>query len=424
MGLLLYTLKSLSLVILKPFFLSVLIILAIIFYWKNRKVSEMQKKISGERINSPLELTLSQFALGIIAGIILGIISSFLGIAFKENSGIEVLFIISILFMLIKPRLACYSYGGAILGFMSLIYTHIFAKGMRTGVFDIDIVALMTLIGILHIVEGILVMVDGSKGSIPVFSKRKGMIYGGYALNRYWFLPINIMIFIQSNTIASAITRNIKTPNWWPIIRGPETLNLIAMCTLVIMTFYGVFNYSGVTFTKSKKEKRKEAGIIIFLYGIIISIIAQFARFGVVSEIIVIILVPVLHEYMISFQAKLEKKRKPIFYSFPGRVCVIEVVPNSVGYKAGIRAGDLIKNINGLMVKSEKEIYRMKDSVISEVNLTIIKNHQEIDVTIEKSENRGLGILVVPVSVLNKNNFNQILKEKQEILRKEEMKKR
>lgn len=417
MGLLIYTLKALSLVILDPFFLGIFVILAIVFYWKNRRISIMQKKISGESINSPLELTLSQFALGIIAGIILGIISSALGIIFKENSGIQALFIISIIFMLLKPRIACYSYGGAILGGASLFYTHVLHRGTVNTIFNINIIALMTFIGVLHIVEGILVIIDGRKGAIPVFSRRKGVVYGGYAMSRYWFLPISIMICIQSNTISSATVLNVRVPNWWPIIRGADTLSLIATCTIAVMTFYGVFNYSGITFTKNKKAKTKEAGIIIIIYGIIITIISEIAKFGLWGQVLIIILVPTLHEVMLYVQRTRERRRKPIFYSFPGRVCVIEVVPNSIADNAGIKAGDLIKSINKKIVKSEKEIYRMKDSIINEVNLTIIKKYKEINITIEKSENKGLGILVVPVSTFNKDNFNQVLKEKQEILR-------
>ncbi|MGL4848588.1 MAG: hypothetical protein ACRC28_06620 [Clostridium sp.] len=85
MGLFIYTLKSLAKVIVKPFFLSVLIILAILFYTKNKKISKMQKMISGESVNSPLELTLSQIVLGIFAGVLIGLISNAIGIGFKQN---------------------------------------------------------------------------------------------------------------------------------------------------------------------------------------------------------------------------------------------------------------------------------------------------------------------------------------------------
>ncbi|MGL4874683.1 MAG: PDZ domain-containing protein [Clostridium sp.] len=374
--------------------------------------------ISGESVNSPLELTLSQLALGILAGGLLGILSNGLGIAFKQNSGVQIIFIISIVLMFIKPRFGCFSYSGSILGIFSLIYVHFIDKGNIHGVLRIDIVALMTLIGVLHIVEGILVMLDGSTGSVPVFSKVGGVVYGGYALNRYWFLPIGLLIFVKSNIVYSSAIHNVEIPNWWLILASPEVKLLMGTSVAVMMTFYGVLNYSGITFTKSKKEKRRESGIIILIYGVIICFVAQIARFGICGQIATISLVPILHEVMLNVQRWRERKGERNFYSLPGRVCIIEVVPSSVGYKAGIRAGDVIKSINGVRVTSENEVYVMKDSVDKEVRMTILKKYKEIEIVVEKDLNKGLGLLVVPVSELNKKNFSDILKVKKEIMNK------
>ncbi|MGL5766989.1 MAG: signal protein PDZ, partial [Sarcina sp.] len=255
MGLFIYTLKSLATVIVKPFFLSVLIILAILFYIKNKKISKMQKMISGESVNSPLELTLSQIVLGIFAGVLIGIISNVVGIGFKQNSGVQIIFVISIILMFIKPRFGCFSYSASLLCIFSIIYVHFIDKGNLNGPFRINVVALMTFIGILHIVEGILVFLDGSKGAIPIFSKCGGVVYGGYALNRYWFLPICLLIFINENIVSSTAIHNVSTPSWWPILISPEIKLLMATSIGVMMTFYGVLNYSGITFTKSKTEK-------------------------------------------------------------------------------------------------------------------------------------------------------------------------
>ena len=58
----------------------------------------------------------------------------------------------------------------------------------------------MTLVGVLHIIEGSLVMIDGSRGAIPVFTNRDNKIIGGFALKRYWALPIAILILLSATT--------------------------------------------------------------------------------------------------------------------------------------------------------------------------------------------------------------------------------
>lgn len=156
-------------------------------------------------------------------------------------------------------------------------------------------------------------------------------------------MPISILVFVKQNTFCSISQKYINTPSWWPILRSPYTISLLSSSAILMMTFYGVFNYSGLTFTKNRREKRLEAGIIIIIYGIIITILGQIANLGLIFKILVLILLPILHEIQIKVQRYRENKRKPIFYSLPGRICVIEVIPNSLSYKAGIRAGDIIK---------------------------------------------------------------------------------
>ena len=120
MNLLINIIKSISGAIIEPPMIFILIILAMVLYSKNRKISVMQKLILGDSVNSSIELTLSQIVLGIFAGGLGSIILNFLGVVFYSNSGIVYLFLISIILMFINPRLICFSYSGALLGLISI----------------------------------------------------------------------------------------------------------------------------------------------------------------------------------------------------------------------------------------------------------------------------------------------------------------
>ena len=89
MDLIIHSLKSIAVAIIEPMHLVMLVVFGIIFYFKNVRIVSIQKMTLGEGINSPLELTLSQIVLGILAGAIGSIILSVLGVTFSENSGIE-----------------------------------------------------------------------------------------------------------------------------------------------------------------------------------------------------------------------------------------------------------------------------------------------------------------------------------------------
>ena len=54
-------------------------------------------------------------------------------------------------------------------------------------------------------------MIDGDRGAVPVFTNRDGKILGGYALKRYWVLPIAIMIaFTMNDSSLDYITNLCK----------------------------------------------------------------------------------------------------------------------------------------------------------------------------------------------------------------------
>ena len=88
MDLIIHSLTSVAETIIEPMHLVMLLVFGIIFYFKNVRIVSIQKMTLGEGLNTPLELTLSQIVLGILAGAIGSVILSVLGVTFNENSGI------------------------------------------------------------------------------------------------------------------------------------------------------------------------------------------------------------------------------------------------------------------------------------------------------------------------------------------------
>ena len=360
MSLLIYTLRNVAGAIIAPPLVFLLITLIIMLYLKNKKIVAMQKIILGGSVNSSIELTLSQLVLGIVAGSIGSLILTSLGVVFSANSGIAYLFIISILLMFIKPRLICFSYSGAILGAISILIKFVseFIPELSNNIiFNIDILYLMIFVGVFHIIEGILVMIDGDRGAVPVFTNRDGKILGGYALKRYWVLPVAIMIAVTMNDSSlNYITESIQNPDWWPLIKSSSGLSLIASSVISIFPFYTILGYSSITFTRSKREKAISSGCHILIYGIILTIVAQITRFGIWGEILVLIFTPFAHEFMLNLQIKSEEKRKPKFVSDEEGLMILEISTDSQVKKFGVDVGSKLLSINNKNINSEAEV--------------------------------------------------------------------
>ncbi len=486
----------------KPMHILMLVVLGIMFYLKNKRITIMQKMTIGESINSPLELTLSQISLGIIGGVIvslmmssLGIIfnensgieimfmisilllfikiiggvivslmMSSLGIIFNENSGIEIMFMISILLLFIKKRFICFSYSGAVLGMISILSGILSNITNTESYINVNILSLMTFVGIMHVVEGVLVIFDGGRGAIPVFSNRNDKIVGGFAYNRYWALPVAIFIAF-SGSISSVTTSVVDTPNWWPIINRAETLLILStaiigaiplygvigynsvsftkdkikkpiysgvgiliygvLLTLIASTaiigaipLYGVIGYNSVSFTKDKIKKPIYSGVGILIYGVLLTLIAQVSQFGVVGQIVVIAFAPLGHEIMIRIQNKIEEAGKYIYVTDNDGVSVLEVSPTSPAYEAGIRRGDKIIEVNNVKTVSEVEIFKIVRDSIEEISFKIRRISGEmLDLTIIP-KNKRLGLLLVPKMVkvddalsVDNDDFKKVLEQ-------------
>ncbi|EHJ02295.1 C-terminal PDZ domain-containing protein [Clostridium sp. DL-VIII] len=423
MSLFIYTLRNVAGAIVTPPLAFLLIILMVILYLKNKKIIAMQKLILGGSVNSSVELTLSQLVFGILGGSIGSLIFSSLGIVFTENSGIMFLFFISILLAFAKPRLICFSYSAAILGAISILIklvNEFSSQYLGNLILDIDILGLITFIGIFHIIEGILVMLDGDRGAIPVFTNKDGKILGGYALKRYWVLPVAIMIAISmNNSSIDYSTEIIQSPSWWPLLSTPSNLILLASSVISIFPFYTMLGYSSVTFTRSKRGKAISSGLYILIYGVILTIVAQAARFGILGEILGIIFMPAAHEFMLRYQVRNENKRSPKFVSDEEGLTILEIASDSKIREFGISIEDKLISINGTNINSESDVYSIIKKNLYNASLKIKDSNGIIrDIEFRHDKKSRLGILLVPRNInkeevvpVNENSFSSVLSD-------------
>ena len=420
MNLLINIIKSISGAIIAPPMIFILIILAIALYSKNRKIAVMQKLILGDSVNSSIELTLSQIVLGICAGVFGSILLNCLGVVFLSNSGIVYLFIISIILMIINPRFICFSYSGAILGLISIFeeITHTNNSSILNGFGDINIMHLMIFIGVMHVVEGILVMIDGSRGAVPVFSNNNDKILGGYVLKRYWIIPISLMIMISGTDFNNSYVEVTEVPKWWPLIKS----STVVLSSFILMPFYGMIGYSTITFTRTKKQKAFTSGCYIFLYGIVLILLSKLAYMGLVGKFLVVICAPLFHEFMLKIQRINEEKREAKFVSDDEGLVILEIMQGSELDNQGIKCGDKIISVNNQKILCESEIYTILKKSLYHIDICIKTKKGELKhILVKHNKKKRLGVLLVPAKVkeeeiieVKDKDFKSVLKEVKE----------
>lgn len=407
MDLVLATIRAISYVLINPALVLLLLIIALLFYIRNKKINFIQTMVLGEKLSSPLELTISQIVIGIIAGSITSITLTILGITFEENSGISILFLISIIVILYKPKIFSFPYIASILGLVSLV-----ASGFNIGQviqIQVNIPNIIVLVGVISIVQGILIIIDGRKGYIPVFTSRNNEILGGFIFKRCWSLPI--AFFIILNSINDFTLQGIDFSNIYFSIIGNDLIPLTTATILAILPFYSIIGYEAVTFTKNKLQKTLSSGFVMIVYGGILFLVSLLSRYGFIFDVLSVILMPIIYIVIKYIERYRERNSKPLFISDEEGICILDVVPESRAFKEGVRSGDKIIELNGLKPFSEREILKSIRNNYSDTALKIrnIKGETKDYVINSNSKSVRFGIILVPINIRKKYSIDKLL---------------
>ncbi|MPQ43147.1 PDZ domain-containing protein [Clostridium tarantellae] len=420
MDLFIQTITSVSYAIVSPELVFVLLSLGILLYFKNRKIVFMQRLVMGEMLCSPLELTLSQLVLGIIGGLLASLLLNFLGVTFYENSGIEFVFILSILSFLYKPKYFNFPYLATMLGIISIAMEYLTKFNINIPMIHIEIISLIMIVGIISFIQGLLIIIDGQKGYIPIFTNRDEKILGGFAFKRYWTLPVSLLI-IMGSLKSPEINNVIVTSNWWPLIDNKDILSLLGTTALIMMPLYGFVGYEAVTFTRKKREKTTLYGGLICLYGVIVCIIAQIIRVNKIFQVILLLLIPILYELIKYIDNKLEQSKAPLFISDNEGICILEVIPNSLAFKQGVRSGDKIIEVNGEKPLTETEVLKAIKENYYGTNLKIKNIKGEIlEYKIEPgNREKRFGVVLVPKYSKERYTMEEMLQKVKKLKNKD-----
>ena len=403
MELLKYTLQQVSYAIVEPSYALILILMALAFYMKNKKVTFMEKLIMGKNTISAFELTISQIVMGIFGGVLASIILTYLGVSFYESSNIFLIFILSVGLIFINPKLGSFSYSGAILGLISILlyFLALAFNNPSLNVMNVDITNLIIVIAVMHFIEGLLVIFDGKRGAIPVFSGKDQKIIGGFAYGRQWILPMIILLMVQASSADMMTGNAVNTPQWWPLVNHEENLVLFATMVIGALPIFSGLNYKTATFTFSKEKKPIMSGLLICLYSVFVIALSTMGNINKFLDVFLLILIPVGHSILEKIEKNIEIKGKPKYVSSEEGVCVLDVAPNSIAKEMGLCPGDMILAINDEKVISDDIIFRFLEKLPYNISMYVRGLNGEIKILTTNIRDRKekLGFVIVPREV-------------------------
>jgi hypothetical protein len=330
-----FVLQTFALMITDLQYVLLIAVVFILVYRQYVKVQQYEQRVFRLNRINPFMETVTALVYGLGGGVVATIFFIALGVSVSD-AGVAYLWLAALLLMLIHPRFLCFAYAGGLVSLVSLI----------TGYPKLNIATLMALVAILHLVEALLIFVDGHHHPSPMYYKHSdGRVVGGFTLQKFW--PMPTIALVGASVLSSSMDwQSIAMPDWWPIFQSglevpPDYTLIHVLFPLVVALGYSDFVRSELPRTKA----RRSAGLL-FVYSLILLGLAILANSYSGLLILPVIFAPIGHELLIYWGRKREDRREPVFHSDHG-VMVLSVYPNSPAEAMGLDAGDVIKSING-----------------------------------------------------------------------------
>lgn len=335
-----FTLIDIMKAVCSPFFIAINLI---IFY----QYVQIEKG-SNRSCFYAIKHTLSTAILGMFGGFLATIIFIYLEVKIIPLDFMYIL-IFAIILSLKDTRFMCLSYGGSLLTIVSLIIGY-----PRVNARDV-----MNVVGVLHLIESILILINGRGGKTSAVFPVNGNVVGGFNINRFWAIPF--VVFIGDSLIRPITLMAIL--NYADFTVGMPNRK-------IILTSMALFIYSSI--------------LLIFIYiDVPLVLVALYAV--------------IFHELIIHGNRKLEHARPPVFTIPTTGVRVLKIKRGSVAKKFGMEPGDIILSINDGIIKGEEDIFHLENLNNAYIKITYYnKNKGKITKTY-KGKKRKIGVKIITI---------------------------
>jgi membrane-associated protease RseP (regulator of RpoE activity) len=224
-------------------------------------------------------------------------------------------------------------------------------------------------------VHGVMMLLDWKRGFMPVLFSRKGIIRGGFKLEKLYLVPAVVAFYSASGSILGS--------------------------SVFYLTLFHLFQIEETVMTFGKKQAIQVLSGLKILTGVLIFTGAYIISSFMESVYLLIILVPLLiYLEKMAFRL-LESRRKPYYVSDDEKIMVLEVREGTPAYRSGLRSGSRILSLDGKENPSYKSLIAFMGTIHYERGVHLLvrdenKEEKKVEFIIEKGT--SVGIIIVPPS--------------------------
>ncbi len=189
---------------------------------------------------------------GVGAGIFVIWLTAVLGLVIRPGFVLYIMGPVGMLLSLLRPRFLCLSYGAGVILVLCTLF-HI----------PVDVLGISGLVAILHLAEGILVLLFGGRHTVIMCCQNRGEFVAGKGIYRFWPVPVCLMIAVQAGEVSF-----LNMPDWWPLLSTSAVSGGATLGLLPLVVSLGYSDLSGKVMDIDKR--RVNNAILIISYAIVL----------------------------------------------------------------------------------------------------------------------------------------------------------
>lgn len=375
----------------QPFFY-IAIILIILPYLRQTR---LERRMFSVRLRAWPRLALRTLVTGIVTGLLVSAAAAFIGVALTPESVYWIWGAAAVL-VLIRVHYLCFAYSVGLLGILQWTagWFDLSSSGEWYGqaaasLAELDIPGLLLLVAIMHGAEALLVRWQGARFASPLFVEgKRGRLVGAYQLQGYWPVPLLLL------TSVPAGGADVPLLPWTPLL-WPDA----ASAGWTIAALPMVIGFSALTRSLLPSAKARHSAKGLLYYSIALAAVAAAAAWWQPLMLAAALCALLLHEALIAISRRRESERSPLYVHDERGLRVLAVVPETPAAAMGIEAGEILYKVNGLRVRSIRELHQALHASSAMCKLEVLNNEGEskfVQRARYAGEHHQLGVILAP----------------------------
>lgn len=242
---------------------------------------------------------------------------------------------------------------------------------------------LAVLLALLLMVEGFLIMKNGSKGTSPkLIIGKRGLVVGIHEVKRLWMVPV--FLVVPGESITSAF-------EWWPLFSFGEQSYAFILVPFAIGFYQQI---KGMLPSESVKNVGKK----VLQLGLVLTPLSLIGYWLPLASVVIVALAFIGRE-IIAIRQRMIEDNLPFYFSMKNKgVMILGILPQSPAADMGLKVGELIVKVNGAPVQDEESFYQALQQNRAQCRLEVLDINGQIRLTqraLFENEHHELGILFV-----------------------------